>query len=129
MWVLQKKKSDAASAALQAEKAERASLAERLTAVIHERDAIRQDTEQLRVELASYESQHNAELQSIAADHAHAIRDLKRLADDRVSETKAHAKREIDGLKGELVALQAHLEGALQVWLSAGNLNIWVCNE
>ena len=60
---MQSQKLEAASAALQAERSERACLAERLTVVGRERDAVRHELDALRAELAAHISRHDVELQ------------------------------------------------------------------
>lgn len=60
---VQAQKEDAATAALQAERVERASLAERLGVAVRERDAGRRDAEALRAELAAQGSRHESALQ------------------------------------------------------------------
>ena len=53
-----------------------------------------------------------------AADHAHELRDTKRTAEERASELKLQAKREIDVLKSELAAANTSSEAAVKVLLS-----------
>ena len=70
-------------------------------------------------------------VQAMAADHHHALRDIKRSAEERASEIKSHAKREVDAIKAELAATQTRNDAALKVrslqsvcgsMQSAGNL-------
>ena len=63
VMVVQSQRVDTASAALQAERAERASLADRLAVVVRERDGVRHDLDALRAELAAHVSSHDTEIQ------------------------------------------------------------------
>lgn len=67
----QSQRSEAASAALQAERAERTSLAERLAIVVRERDGIRHDVDALRAELTACNTSHDCEIQVWWPLHAH----------------------------------------------------------
>ena len=69
--MLQNQRVDTAAAALQAERAERASLADRLGVVVRERDASRHDADALRVELAAHISSHDSEIQVWQIDIVH----------------------------------------------------------
>ena len=53
--------------------------------------------------------------QAALADHAHELRDSKRTAEERASEIKSHAKRELDALKAELAAANTSTDAALKV--------------
>ena len=54
-------------------------------------------------------------MQAAIADHSHEIRELKRASEERYSEIKSHAKRDIDALKAELAASQINNDAALKV--------------
>ena len=56
-------------------------------------------------------------MQELTADRNHELRDLKRSSEERASEIRSNAKRDIDALKAELAASQTSHEAALKVAL------------
>ena len=59
----QAKRAETASAEMQAERTERAALADRLSMVVRDRDALRHDVEAVRSELSGHAARHDASLQ------------------------------------------------------------------
>lgn len=64
-------------------------------------------------------------VQGMAADHQQALRDVKRSAEERASELKSHARRELDAVKAELAAAQTKSDAGLKV-RPAGFSGAWV---